>query len=125
VNSKSLLIGIVSFIAGALLVSVAAVTIEKPQTPTGQTGMAMENMAADLQGKTGDEFDKAFLSGMIRHHQDAVDMARMAGERAKHQEIKDLSQEIITAQAREIQLMQEWQRQWGYEVGGHNTPARH
>ena len=73
---------------------------------------SMDGMMASLEGKTGDAFDQAFLSEMIMHHEGAVEMAQMALQSAKHQEIKDLSQAIITAQNAEIAQMKGWQQQW-------------
>lgn len=73
---------------------------------------SMDGMMAQLDGKTGDAFDQAFLSEMIMHHEGAVGMAEAALKNAKHQEIKDLSQEIITAQNAEIKQMQDWQKSW-------------
>jgi uncharacterized protein (DUF305 family) len=72
----------------------------------------MGEMHASLQNKSGDEFDKAFISEMIIHHQGAVDMAELALEDAKHQEIKDLARNIIDAQNKEINQMKEWQNAW-------------
>ncbi|KND48016.1 MAG: hypothetical protein AB201_00240 [Parcubacteria bacterium C7867-006] len=77
----------------------------------GMSGM-MDDMMLGLNGKTGDDFDKAFLSEMIVHHQGAVLMAQSALQNAKHQEIKDLSTNIITAQNKEILQMQEWYKNW-------------
>lgn len=81
----------------------------------GQTmGMAdmMASMNAELEGKTGDAFDQAFLSEMIVHHQGAVEMAQLALTNAKHQEIKDLAKAIISAQNEEIADMKMWQNEW-------------
>ena len=78
----------------------------------GGMGSAMDSMTAGLQGKTGDEFDRAFLSEMITHHQGAVQMAQAALTSAEHQEIKDMAQAIISAQTAEIQQMQQWQEDW-------------
>jgi uncharacterized protein (DUF305 family) len=72
----------------------------------------MDSMNAELKGKTGDAFDQAFLSEMIVHHQGAVGMAEAALTNAKHPEIKQLAQEIITAQNKEIAEMQQWQKNW-------------
>jgi uncharacterized protein (DUF305 family) len=72
----------------------------------------MNSMNADLQGKTGDAFDQAFLSEMIAHHQGAVAMAQLALANAKHQEIKDLANGIIAAQNKEIGQMYQWQKAW-------------
>lgn len=72
----------------------------------------MEAMMAALDGKTGDEFDKAFLSEMIMHHEGAVEMAEAVLKNAKHAELKNLANAIISAQTTEIQQMQVWQTQW-------------
>lgn len=76
--------------------------------------MSMKGMVETLEGKTGDDFDKAFINEMIEHHQGAIDMANMAKTSAKHQEIKDLADDIISAQTTEINLMQGWQNTWDY-----------
>ena len=73
---------------------------------------AMQNMMQGLNGKTGDEFDKAFLSEMIVHHQGAVDMANSALKNAQHEEIKKMANDIISAQTKEISQMKAWQQAW-------------
>jgi len=72
----------------------------------------MRGMTMSLEGKSSDEFDKAFISEMIVHHQGAIDMANAALKNAKHQEIKDLANAIISAQTKEINQMKEWQSAW-------------
>lgn len=76
--------------------------------------MSMDDMAAMLEGKTGDDFDKAFLQGMIPHHQGAIDMAVAAKNSAKHEEIKRMADAIISAQQQEIDQMNQWMKDWGY-----------
>lgn len=75
-------------------------------------GSMMGGMMAGLQSKTGDDFDKAFISEMIIHHQGAIDMANEALRNAKHQEIKDLATAIISAQTKEINQMKAWNKTW-------------
>ncbi len=72
----------------------------------------MMDMNAELRGKTGDAFDRAFLSEMIIHHEGAVQMAEQALSYAKHQEIKDLATAIISAQNKEVASMKSWQKTW-------------
>ena len=76
----------------------------------------MAGMTASLTTKTGDKFDQAFLIDMIKHHQAAVAMAKLAASRAKHDEIKTLSNDIISAQESEINQMKQWQTNWGYSA---------
>lgn len=75
-------------------------------------GSAMNMMTQSLLNKTGLAFDQEFLSEMIVHHEGAVQMAELALKNAQHQELKDLANNIITAQNKEIQQMKEWQKQW-------------
>ncbi len=72
----------------------------------------MEGMMAALDNKTGDEFDKAFLTEMIVHHEGAVEMAEAALQNAKHAELKTMAEAIISAQTTEIEQMQNWQKSW-------------
>ena len=81
---------------------------------TDHMGMNMDEMSSSLKGKSGDNFDKAFLSEMIDHHQGAVYMAILAKQNAKHDEIKTLANDIVTAQTKEITEMKQWQSNWGY-----------
>jgi hypothetical protein len=76
--------------------------------------MSMKDMADMLKGKTGDDLDSAFLEGMIPHHQGAIDMANMILNDAKHPELRKMAQDIITAQQSEINMMEQWQKNWGY-----------
>src|SRR3989338_3916764 len=76
--------------------------------------MSMDDMVNSLKGKTGDDFDKAFITGMIGHHQGAIDMANLARQYAGREEIKNLANDIVSAQTSEIEMMLEWQKAWGY-----------
>ncbi len=113
-ETKPLLCGLIGFILGGLLVSVAATTFDTPQT-TKDT-MAMSEMTDSLRPLSGDAFDEAFIINMIHHHEGAVDMAKLAEKQAKHQEIKDMSALIISAQQSEIEMMRKWQQEWGYDA---------
>lgn len=74
----------------------------------------MAGMTDKLKGLTGDEFDKAFLSSMIEHHQSAINMAYSGKTNAQHQEVKTLTVAIVDAQSKEITQMKQWQKEWGY-----------
>lgn len=72
----------------------------------------MASMSAGLEGKSGVEFDRAFLSEMIVHHQGAVKMAELALKNSGRSEIRDLAEDIVSAQKREIADMEAWQAGW-------------
>lgn len=119
-QTKPLLYGLIGFFLGGLLVAIAATTFNKPDqenasdTNTSMSSMSMDAMTDDLKNITGDEFDKAFISSMIAHHEGAVEMAKLSAKNAKHEEIKSLSNDIISAQEKEITEMKQWQMDWGY-----------
>ncbi len=125
-KQQSILFGIVGLVVGGLLTyTVTANTVNKTETATvpssgtamqhgGKSSGSMSDMMTSLNGKKGEEFDKAFLSSMIVHHQDAVEMSKAAQTDAEKQEIKDLAEDIIKAQESEIQMMQQWQKDWGF-----------
>ena len=59
-----------------------------------------------------ESFDRAFIDMMIPHHESAIRMAESALTFAQHLEIKEMAQEIIDAQRREISQMKEWRADW-------------
>jgi len=83
--------------------------------------MSMDNMVSSLQGISGDDFDEAFITQMISHHQGAIDMANLAKQNAKHDEIKNLADDIVSAQTKEISQMKSWQNAWGYSSSSGNS----
>jgi uncharacterized protein (DUF305 family) len=57
-------------------------------------------------------FDEAFIDAMIPHHQSAIEMAQVALKNSDNPKIKELAQNIISAQQREIEQMTQWRQQW-------------
>jgi uncharacterized protein (DUF305 family) len=110
------LYGIIGLLVGVVLTGTAMSLSGNKMDDMGggHTAMSMDDMAKELQGKTGDDFDKAFIEMMIDHHQGAIDMAEEAKKNAKHDEIKRMADDIVSAQSSEISQMRDWQKQWGY-----------
>ncbi len=79
--------------------------------------MSMADMGKMLEGKSGDELDRAFLEGMIPHHQGAIDMAQYL-EQSTRPELQKLGKDIITAQQAEIEQMQKWLVEWNLVRAG-------
>jgi uncharacterized protein (DUF305 family) len=59
--------------------------------------------------------DTDFVQVMLPHHQAAIDMAKIELIYGNDPQIRRLAQEIIADQQSEIQLMQLWVKQHGYE----------
>lgn len=132
-KKESIMIGVIGLLVGVVLTGFVAgqavnnnnssmMRMMGMHTSTNSEGMmddddmSMGEMTTMLNSKTGDDFDKAFIEQMIIHHQGAIDMAKLAEANAKHDEIKNLSKDILSAQSKEIDEMQTWQTDWGYKT---------
>ena len=109
-----LVVAHVAMIFGMLSPKIMGWQAASAQNGSGSMNMSMDDMTASLKSVSGDEFDKKFIEEMMAHHQGAIDMAKQAQKSAKHQEIKDMANQIISAQQLEIDAMHAWQKQWGY-----------
>jgi uncharacterized protein (DUF305 family) len=67
----------------------------------------------------GDSFDRQFIDMMVPHHQGAVEMAKIAQQRAERPEVKQLADAIIRGQEDEIGRMKAWRKSW---FGSDETP---
>lgn len=73
--------------------------------------MQMESMAA-LEGLEGEEFEIAFMSMMIGHHQGAIQMAEWILERTENADIRSAAEKIITDQQAENEQLSGWLAGW-------------
>lgn len=138
VGKESILYGIIGLLAGLVIAGFAATYAVNNEhngmmrmmgmhTNTNSQGMmkdddmAMGEMTDVLRNKSGDEFDKAFIEQMIVHHEGAIDMAELAKNNAKHDEIKNMADDIISAQSKEVNMMRSWQSDWGYSSSSGNN----
>jgi uncharacterized protein (DUF305 family) len=66
------------------------------------------------------EADVLFAQEMIPHHEQAVEMAKLAATRAQGAEVKQLAADIEAAQGPEIETMTGWLKGWGEDssMGG-------
>lgn len=69
------------------------------------------------------ESEAMFATMMIPHHQQAIDMSEMALANSTNADVKRLAQQIIDAQAPEIEQMQAWIEGHGHEVHGEHDMA--
>jgi len=66
------------------------------------------------------QMDRHFIERMIPHHQDAIEMAKLALEKSNKAEVKKLAKDIITSQTAEIESMKKWYKEWF----GKDVPAK-
>ncbi len=81
-------------------------------------GSGMDHSMSMDMGPANAEYDLRFIDAMRLHHQGAVDMAQEALAKSQRLEIKQLAQEIIAAQKREIEQMNQWQKAWYPQASG-------
>ena len=85
------------------------------QSPAGNmgnmTGMNHDSMNMSLGPKDA-TFDLRFIDGMTPHHEGAIAMAQEALQKSTRPEIKQLAQNIINAQEKEIAELKQWRTSW-------------
>lgn len=69
-------------------------------------------MTQSLKALSGAEFEIKFMQQMIAHHMSAIDMAKLVPTNTKRPELLKLSQDIISAQDKEISDMTGWLASW-------------
>jgi uncharacterized protein (DUF305 family) len=85
----------------------------------GSMDVGSKGMAREMVMENGKYSDKAFIDAMVPHHQGAVEMAEVALQNAEHEEIKQLSRNIISTQRAEIQELKAIKQQ---EFGTSEVP---
>lgn len=91
----------------------AAGSTSAPATSAPTTSAPATSAPAGSISATHNQADVDFINGMTPHHTGAVDMARLAEERAGSAEVKRLAREIAQAQAPEQQRMAAMAAAWG------------
>ncbi len=106
-----------SFAVLALLAGCANTTQETSHGDHGDHSDHSETM------ETMGETETMFATMMIPHHQQAIDMSELALSNSTNQDVRKLAQQIIDAQAHEIEQMQAWIDGHGHEVHGDHEMA--
>ncbi|GAA4641761.1 hypothetical protein GCM10023115_01730 [Pontixanthobacter gangjinensis] len=96
----------------AILVSAPTLAQTAPIVQPGAVGQPVKVLTADeataLASASYAPADAMFMQGMIVHHQQAVDMAALVGERTNKEEILAVAGRINSSQADEIKFMTDW-----------------
>ena len=75
--------------------------------------------ASGMVMKNGEYSDERFIDAMVPHHEGAVDMAEVALKNAEHEEIRQLAEDIVSAQEAEIKELKSIKRE---EFGTSRVP---
>jgi uncharacterized protein (DUF305 family) len=87
-------------------------TSDVPMEMSQQQMRGMGVMVEPQQLATREPFDRAFIEAMIPHHQSAIEMAMVAQEKSTIPEIRELAENIASAQQKEIEQMEQWRKDW-------------
>lgn len=121
-RTKLFIVAGLVIVSGAGLAACSMNQIEHGGGHSTTTAPSASPSAADRN-----DADVAFATNMIPHHQQAVEMAQLAVERAITPEVKSLAERIQAAQQPEIDQMTAWLKAWGApspsagEHGGHGS----
>ena len=67
---------------------------------------------APAPDKSTGKFEIKFMEGMIDHHMMAVMEAELCLEKAVHEELRQMCENIIATQSEEMMMMQMWLQDW-------------
>lgn len=107
-----------ALVAGTLLLAGCAddgsgTTHDGPMMGSGESS---DSSSGDAEGSFNDT-DVAFARDMIPHHQQAIQMARLADGQAEHPRVLDLAGRIEAAQQPEIDTLSGWLEDWDADTG--------
>jgi uncharacterized protein (DUF305 family) len=91
------------------------------------TSSINSNRTSQNTTQNSDILDAHFIEQMIPHHEDAITMAKLAITKAVRTEVRQLAENIIASQGKEISQMKDWYKSWfGEEVpSGIRTMNQH
>jgi uncharacterized protein (DUF305 family) len=90
----------------ALAIALVLLATVACATSLTQVAQRAGNLTAPAATPTGTDIDRAFVTGMVPHHQAAIDMAMVEVQNGKRSEVKQLAQRMIGEQQREITELQ-------------------
>ena len=96
--------------------STPAQTAQTPNAPSTQGyRQANETMHRNMDIAFSGNSDVDFVRSMIPHHRGAIDMAKVALQHAKDEQIRKWATDVIREQEREIAEMQTWLKKQGVQ----------
>ena len=81
----------------------------------GHLGMSQHSMGMDMDMHALDNatpFDKAFIDAMVPHHQGAIAMAKELLNKGEQPALREMTNDIISAQTKEFARMKQWRKAW-------------
>ena len=92
------------------------ITIIHPGAPGEASQELSPENAIEISDTSHSQDDVRFMQNMIPHHNQAVEMAALVGERTNLQDILDVAGRIDASQLDEIEFMEQWLQQRGQAI---------
>jgi uncharacterized protein (DUF305 family) len=103
-------------ISAAVLVAVAAGCGGDAGSTANEAGATSTTSSSASAAAEYNDQDVTFAQMMIPHHQQALDMAKLADEKATDPKVKDLASSIEAAQSPEIEQLTTMLETWGAQA---------
>lgn len=104
------------------LAAVSALALAGCASNDGTAPMDHSGHGEHSQSAGPNDADIAFTTGMIPHHEQAVEMSGILLEKdGVDPRVAELAERITAAQGPEIEQLQGWLRDWGAEHAGHGN----
>ncbi len=103
-------------IGGSSLAMAQTAPIVQPGAPGQASKTLSADEATELAKASYTDADVGFMQGMIVHHQQAVEMSQLVGERTNNEEVVTIAEKILASQADEIEFMNEWLSDRGEKI---------
>jgi|JI10StandDraft_1071094.scaffolds.fasta_scaffold21009_7 uncharacterized protein (DUF305 family) len=100
----------VRYTAGAAILTIALAGTAACSSSASSSPSASSSAGVVINGHNAQ--DMAFLTDMIAHHQQAIDMAQMVPSHTNNAKVTALAAQIEAAQGPEIAKMQTWLDEW-------------
>ena len=108
-------------VAAVLLLGACGTAPEAQSTPTQVTNA---QAVVKAEGEHNDT-DVMYLQMMVAHHEQGLEMVRLAGKTAKRDDIKVLAQAVDATQSDEIAMMKSWLTEWKKPTTVDHAPSAH
>ena len=101
---------------GMATASMAQAPIIQPGAPGDSARELSADEAIEIANTSYSPDDVQFMQDMIPHHQQAVEMSELLGDRTNRPELVDVAGRITVSQRDEIDFMRQWLRERGERV---------
>jgi uncharacterized protein (DUF305 family) len=84
-----------------------------------------EVTAAVQAGAGHNDTDVMYLQMMVAHHEQGLEMVRLAESGARRAEVRSLAEAVAVTQSDEAELMRSWLKQWSAPATVDHAPSAH